>query len=132
MNTDIQKIYEAFSQQLSTFAYRDEKLMRILFITILIRGSILIEDLPGTGKTTLSKALSKLIGYDFQRIQGTSDLTPQDILGGEFYDFEKKQIVIRKGVIFTQLLLIDEINRMNPKTQSAFLQAMEEKKVSIM
>ncbi len=132
MNTDIQALYDAFTQQLKPFAYHNEKLIKILFLSILMRGSILIEDLPGTGKTTLSKALSRLIWYDFQRIQWTSDLTPQDILWGEFYDFEKKQIMIRKGAIFTQLLLIDEINRMNPKTQSAFLQAMEEKKVSIM
>jgi len=132
MNTDIQKIYAQFTQWISKFTFKNEKLSEILFISILIRGSILIEDLPGTWKTTLSKALAKLINYDFKRIQWTSDLTPQDILWGEFYDFESKNIVIRKGAIFTQLLLIDEINRMNPKTQSAFLQAMEEKKVSIM
>jgi len=132
MNTDIQKIYADFAQGISKFTFENEKLSEILFISILIRGSILIEDLPGTWKTTLSKAIAKLIDYNFKRIQGTSDLTPQDILWGEFYDFESKNIIIRKGAIFTQLLLIDEINRMNPKTQSAFLQAMEEKKVSIM
>ena len=132
MNSNIQEIYKNFYTGMYEFAYQNEILIQILFINILIHWSILIEDLPGTGKTTLSKALAKLIGYDFKRIQGTSDLTPQDILGGEFYDFKSKNIIIRKWVIFTQLLLIDEINRMNPKTQSAFLQAMEEKKVSIM
>lgn len=132
MTQNIGEVYKQFWDGIRDFTFWNEELIKILFINILIRGSILIEDLPGTGKTTLSKALAKLIGYDFKRIQGTSDLTPQDILGGEFYDFQSKDIVIRKGAIFTELLLIDEINRMNPKTQSAFLQAMEEKKVSIM
>lgn len=129
--TDIQKKYELFSQSLNDFTYNNQKLTKILFINILINWSILIEDLPWVGKTTLSKAIAKLIGYNFNRIQGTSDLIPQDIIWGEFYNFNKKEIEIRKWPIFSQLLLIDEINRMNPKTQSAFLQAMEEKKVTI-
>ena len=132
MPKDIQKIYTEFSDWIYDFTFWNEKIIKILFINILIRWSILIEDLPWTGKTTLSKALARLIWYEFKRIQGTSDLTPQDIIWWEFYDFQSKDIVIRKGAIFTELLLIDEINRMNPKTQSAFLQAMEEKKVSIM
>lgn len=129
--TDIQKKYELFSQNLNDFTYNNQQLTKILFINILINWSILIEDLPWVGKTTLSKAIAKLIGYNFNRIQGTSDLIPQDIIWGEFYNFNKKEIEIRKWPIFSQLLLIDEINRMNPKTQSAFLQAMEEKKVTI-
>lgn len=131
MKKDIQTLYSEFRDNISTFAYNKEELIQILFVTVLIRGSILIEDLPWTWKTTLSRALAKILWFDFTRVQGTSDLSPQDILWGEYYDFESKNISIKKWPIFTDILLIDEINRMNPKTQSAFLQAMEEKKVTI-
>ena len=129
--SDIQKKYNLFAENLKDFTYENDELIKILFINILINGSILIEDLPWVWKTTLSKALAKLIWYDFNRIQWTSDLIPQDIIWWEFYNFNTKEIEIRKWPIFSELLLIDEINRMNPKTQSAFLQAMEEKKVTI-
>ncbi len=129
--TDIQEKYNLFAENLKDFTYDNDELIKILFINILINGSILIEDLPGVWKTTLSKALAKLIWFEFNRIQWTSDLIPQDIIWGEFFNFTTKEIEIRKWPIFSELLLIDEINRMNPKTQSAFLQAMEEKKVTI-
>lgn len=132
MEKNILNVYNEFNSQLSEFAYKNESTIKIIFINILIKWSILIEDLPWIWKTTLSKAISKLIWFDFNRIQGTSDLIPQDIIGWEFYNFNTKEIELRKGPIFTELLLVDEINRMNPKTQSAFLQAMEEHKVSIM
>ncbi len=132
MNQEINELYKKFNSNLSPFAYNKEEIVKIIFINILIKWSILIEDLPWIWKTTLSKAVSKLIWFKFNRIQWTSDLIPQDIIGWEFYNFNLKEIEIRKWPIFTELLLIDEINRMNPKTQSAFLQAMEEKKVSIL
>lgn len=120
-----------FKEQISNFTYWKKEVSEIILISILIKWSILIEDLPWVWKTTLSKAISRLIWYDYNRIQWTSDILPQDILGGEIFNLETKKIEIKKGPIFTQLLLVDEINRMNPKTQSAFLQAMEEKNISI-
>ena len=98
----------------------------------MIKWSLLIEDLPWSWKTTLSKAISKLLWFSFNRIHWTSDILPQDIIWWEYFNLNTKNIEIKKWPIFTELFLVDEINRMNPKTQSAFLQAMEEKKVSIM
>lgn len=128
----IQEKYKIFQKNIAPFVYNKNSLSKVIFITFLIQWSLLIEDLPGTGKTTLAKAISKLLGLSFNRIHGTSDLIPQDIIGWEYYNIDTKIIEIRKWPIFTELFLVDEINRMNPKTQSAFLQAMEEKKVSIM
>lgn len=127
----IQQKYKLFSEQISPFLFGNEMLSRVIFITFILNGSILIEDLPGTGKTTLSRALARLFWLSFHRIHATSDLMPQDIIGGEYFNVNTKQIEIKKWPIFTELFLVDEINRMNPKTQSAFLQAMEEKKVSL-
>ena len=94
-------------------------------------GHLLIEDLPGMGKTTLSYALAKAFGLDYTRIQFTSDLLPADILGVSVFDQNKAQFTFHAGPIFTQLILADEINRSTPKTQSALLEAMEEGQVSI-
>lgn len=129
---NIQDKYKQFSDSIQDFAYHKDDLIKIIFINILINGSILIEDLPWIWKTMLSRAIANLLWFKFNRIQWTSDLVPQDIIWWEYYNFNTKEIEIRKWPIFTELLLIDEINRMNPKTQSAFLQAMEEKTVSIM
>lgn len=123
--------FENFRATFLPFVFDKPEVAKIFEIALLIRGHILIEDFPGIGKTTIAKAFSKLIGYSFSRIQGTSDSLPQDILGGEVFDFEQKHFSIKKGPIFQELVLIDEINRMHPKTQSAFLQCMEEQKVSL-
>lgn len=124
--------YSDFQNLISDFVYEKKELSQVIFITFLLRWSLLIEDLPWTWKTTLAKALAKLFGFEFNRIHATSDLVPQDIIGGEYYNMSTKTLEIKKWPIFTQLLLVDEINRMNPKSQSAFLQAMEEKKVSLL
>jgi MoxR-like ATPase len=95
------------------------------------RGHLLLEDVPGVGKTTLARALAVSVGLDFRRIQFTSDLMPADVLGGSIYVQSSSQFVFRKGPIFTNVLLADEINRTTPKTQSALLEAMGEGRVSI-
>ena len=97
--------------------------------TIISGGHILIEDLPGTGKTTFAKSITNSLNLDFKRIQFTSDLLPSDILGYTY--IKNDNFEINKGPIFTNIVLADELNRASPKTQSAFLESMEEKTVTI-
>ena len=95
------------------------------------RGHVLIEDVPGTGKTTLAKALAATMRCDFGRIQFTPDLVPADVLGVNIFDMKERAFEFRPGPVFTQILLADEINRATPRTQSALLEAMQERQVSI-
>jgi MoxR-like ATPase len=108
-----------------------EKQIRLALCCLLARGHLLIEDLPGMGKTTLSHALAQVLGLSWKRVQFTSDLLPADILGVAVYQREQGQFSFHAGPIFTQLLLADEINRASPRTQSALLQAMQEKMVTV-
>ncbi|EMW3287332.1 AAA family ATPase [Pseudomonas aeruginosa] len=105
--------------------------VRLALACLLARGHLLIEDLPGMGKTTLSHALARVLGLSFQRIQFTSDLLPGDILGTSVFDKDSGQFVFHPGPIFAELVLADEINRATPKSQSALLEAMEEGQVTI-
>ncbi len=105
--------------------------IRQLLSAFLTGGHVLLEDYPGTGKTTLAKALSKTVGAGFQRVQFTPDLLPTDILGASVYNQQNQEFVVYKGPIFTNILLADEINRASPRTQSALLEAMGEAQVSI-
>jgi MoxR-like ATPase len=105
--------------------------VRLAMACLLARGHLLIEDVPGVGKTTLAHALAQVLGLAWQRVQFTSDLLPADILGVSVFDAASGNFSFRKGPIFTQLLLADEVNRASPKTQSALLEAMEERQVSI-
>jgi len=108
-----------------------ETQVRLALACLLARGHLLIEDLPGMGKTTLSHALAKVLGLSFQRIQFTSDLLPGYILGTSVFDRDSGQFVFHPGPVFAELLLADEINRATPKSQSALLEAMEEGQVTI-
>jgi len=108
-----------------------EAQVRLAMTCLLARGHLLIEDLPGMGKTTLGHALARVLGLSFQRIQFTSDLLPGDILGTSVFDKESGQFVFHPGPIFAELVLADEINRATPKSQSALLEAMEEGQVTI-
>ncbi|AJE21798.1 AAA family ATPase [Azotobacter chroococcum] len=105
--------------------------VRLALTCLLARGHLLLEDLPGMGKTTLSHALARVLGLGFQRIQFTADLLPGDILGTSVFDRESAQFVFHPGPIFCELILADEINRATPKSQSALLEAMEEGQVTI-
>ena len=105
--------------------------VRLALTCLLARGHLLIEDLPGMGKTTLSQALARVLGLSYQRIQFTSDLLPGDILGTSVFDKDTGQFVFHPGPIFAELVLADEINRATPKSQSALLEAMEEGQVTI-
>lgn len=108
-----------------------ERVLRLAIACVLARGHLLIEDLPGVGKTTLAHLLARLFGMQYQRIQFTSDLLPADIIGVSIYDREQEAFHFHPGPIFSQLVLADEINRATPKAQSALLEAMEERQVTV-
>ncbi len=108
-----------------------ESEIKMALCCLIAKGHLLIEDLPGMGKTTLSQAIAKVVGLDYNRVQFTSDLLPADILGVSVFDKESGQFTFHSGPIFTQILLADEINRTTPKTQSALLEAMAEGQVTI-
>lgn len=108
---------------------KDDVIEKVL-IAVLARGHLLIEDIPGVGKTTLAKALAKSMDLSYKRVQFTPDLMPSDIIGVSVYDKETGSFSFKKGPIFNQIFLADEINRTSPKTQSSLLQAMEEGEVS--
>jgi MoxR-like ATPase len=105
--------------------------LRLALSCLIARGHLLIEDIPGVGKTTMAHALAQVLGLSWQRVQFTSDLLPADILGVSVFDRTAQRFEFRPGPIFTQLLLADEVNRASPRTQSALLEAMEEHQVSM-
>jgi MoxR-like ATPase len=105
--------------------------VRLALCCLLAHGHLLIEDIPGVGKTTLAYTLAKLLGLDYQRIQFTSDILPADIIGASVFDTKNHDFKFHPGPIFNQMLLVDEINRATPKAQSALLEAMEEHQVTV-
>ena len=109
---------------------KDEVIKRVT-VAILADGHILLEDIPGVGKTNLAVAFTKALSLDYQRVQLTSDILPSDLLGYSVYDFDKKEMNFKKGPLFTNIFLADEINRTSSKTQSALLQVMEEGTISV-
>ena len=109
---------------------KDEQI-RDCVTCLLAGGHLLIEDVPGVGKTTLAQTLARCFGLDFSRVQFTSDLMPSDLMGVSVFERERQGFVFHPGPLFTQVLLADEINRASPKTQSALLEAMEEKQVTV-
>ena len=105
--------------------------VRLCLACLLARGHLLIEDVPGVGKTTLAHTLARVLGLEWTRLQFTSDLLPADIIGVSIFDRTHQRFQFRRGPVFTQLLLADEVNRASPKAQSALLEAMEERQVSV-
>ena len=128
---DAQKKLESLVNQLNTVIVGKPEQTQDCVACLLAGGHLLIEDVPGVGKTTLAHALAKTFGLQFSRVQFTSDLMPSDLLGVSMYERGKEAFIFHPGPIFAQVLLADEINRASPKTQSALLEAMEEKQVSV-
>jgi MoxR-like ATPase len=114
-----------------TVLFGKDDVVRLALACLMASGHLLIEDLPGVGKTTLAKALARSLGLGFRRVQFTADLLPSDVLGAMVLDRAEGRLSFRPGPIFTNILLADELNRASPKAQSALLEAMEERQVSV-
>ena len=121
---------DAFIKQICEVIVGKKEPVKLAVACLLARGHLLIEDIPGVGKTTLSQALARSLGLGFQRIQFTSDLLPADILGNSIFDRDEQSFIFHHGPLFSQVVLIDEVNRATAKTQSALLEAMEEHHIS--
>lgn len=124
-------LLNSLSQQIDNVVIGQGNLVKQLLIALLSGGHVIIEGVPGTGKTLLVKILSKLIAADFRRIQLTPDILPSDILGTNIFDLNSRDFILKKGPVFTEILLADEINRTPPKTQAALLEAMEEQQITL-
>ena len=123
--------FEAIIEKLNSVILGKPHQIKLSVCCLLAKGHLLIEDLPGMGKTSLAHALSNVLGLNYQRVQFTSDLLPSDITGSTIFDPNKQEFHFHPGPLFNQVVLADEINRAGPKTQSALLEAMEEQQVSI-
>ena len=131
MSLDVQDMCRRLLASVGTVIVGKEAEIELCIIALLCRGHLLIEDVPGTGKTLLAKSLARATGCSFERLQFTPDLLPGDVTGVSVYNPDARTFEIRRGPIFAQVLLVDEINRATPKTQSALLEAMEEGQVTI-
>lgn len=131
MTNPLQSFEQQLQGQLGSVLVGMEPVVRALAIAIIARGHVLLQGAPGLGKTLLSKTLASALGGVFKRVQGTSDLMPADITGVHVFDSSKREFVFRPGPVFADVLLVDEINRAGPKTQSALLEAMEERQVTV-
>ncbi len=131
MTTSPHRLIEQIIDSANQILLGKDRVIKLSLTTLLAGGHLLLEDLPGVGKTTLSHLLGKLLGLDFQRIQFTSDLLPADIIGVSIFEQSASRFVFHPGPLFSQLVLADEINRATPKTQSALLEAMEEQQISV-
>jgi MoxR-like ATPase len=121
----------AIEQSLRSIIRGNDEVVRLALVAVLARGHLLIEGVPGVGKTTLAHALARALDCHFQRVQFTSDMLPSDVLGISVYSAEEQQFEFKPGPVFTNILLADEVNRTTPKTQSALLEAMSEGQVTI-
>ena len=131
LSADVRQRLQQALAQLGSIIVGKEEVISLAAACLLARGHLLLEDLPGAGKTTLAKAFAATLGLDFRRIQFTSDLLPADVVGFSTLDPQSQALVFHQGPVFTQLLLADEVNRASPKSQSALLEAMEERQVSV-
>ncbi len=128
---EVSELHTAIDRKLDDFIVGNNELIDFILIALLSEGHILIEGTPGTAKTTIAKSIALLTGCSFNRIQGAIDLQPADMTGVRIFDPQTRDFSLRKGPIFTNILLADEINRVNPKSQSAFLEAMSERQATV-
>ncbi len=131
MSKALESFEQRLQQELGGVVIGLQPVVRALAIAIIARGHVLLQGAPGLGKTLLSKAFAASLGGTFKRVQGTSDLMPADITGVHVFDAERKDFTFRHGPVFADVLLVDEVNRAGPKTQSALLEAMEERQVTV-
>lgn len=123
--------YRKIKEEASRFIVGNEDLLEVVFIGLLAEGHVLVEGIPGTAKSTLVKTVSRLLGCDFRRVQCAVDTQPADIIGVRVWDPASREFVLKKGPLFTNIMLVDEINRLPPKSQSAFIEAMGERQATI-
>lgn len=128
---EIKSLHEKLKDNISTIIKGKDEVINRVIICLFCSGHILLEDIPGTGKTTLAKALAKSVDCKFKRVQFTPDLLPTDLTGVNFYNQKEQKFTFKAGSIFTNVLLGDEINRATPRTQSSLLECMEEGQVSV-
>jgi len=131
MEDRIQKLSAELTKQVGKVIVGKERTLRLMLASLFCQGHILLDDMPGVGKTTLIKTLSIALGCEFKRVQFTSDLLPSDVLGMHIFDRKTEDFRLMKGPVMTNVLLADEINRAIPRTQSALLEAMEERQVTL-
>ncbi len=131
MLTATSQVVSQLQRAIAKIIYGKEEAIQLALVTLLARGHLLIEDVPGVGKTTLAQALAKSFHCSFQRVQFTSDLLPSDVLGVSVYNPETREFEFRPGPIFANVVLADEINRTTPRTQSALLEVMNEAQVTV-
>jgi MoxR-like ATPase len=131
MSTSIQQLRDRLAHELGRVVVGVESSVDALVIALIARGHLLVQGVPGLGKTLFAKALARALGGEFKRIQGTADLMPSDIIGVHVFDERSHNFAFRPGPLFADVILMDEINRAGPKTQSALLEAMEERQVSV-
>ena len=128
---ELKALTDKLSENIGQVIVGKDEVIKQLLISLICDGHVLLEDVPGTGKTLLAKTLSKSLSLEFSRVQFTPDLLPTDITGIHYYNNNQEEFIFRKGPVFTNILLADEINRATPRTQSSLLECMEEKQVSI-
>ena len=127
----VRELTQKLTENVSKAVRGKDEQIKLVCAAMFAGGHVLLEDVPGTGKTLLARSLSRSVGGDFRRIQFTPDLLPSDITGINFYNTKEQEFVLRKGPVFTNVLLADEINRATPRTQSALLECMEERQTTI-